>query len=206
MKGAGILHLLANDRTGSYKSKLQHILAKGVRKQHRNALDHAGKVPFSLMMKRIGVDSQQLWVDSAQAGGLYDTADAFLPQKMAYVEIKGARLKAGTINQYLMKDIRHIGTDWNFLVFVCRFSQPADWLDPADFDRCGFWLRVVKRKDYMAALRGTRHENKQEISVTVTPGSGIASGGKPSKSWLGDCISWTRSTDLTPAWFDSVFK
>jgi hypothetical protein len=206
MKGAGILHLLANDRTGSYRSKLQHILAKGVRKQHRNALDLAGKVPFSLMMQQIGVDSQQLWVDSAQAGGLYDTADAFLPRKMAYVEIKGARLKAGTKNQYLMKDIRHIETDWNFLVFVCRSSQPVNWLNPAEYDRCGFWLGVIRREDYMAELKGTKLENKQEISVTVTPGSGIASRGKLSKSWIGNYISWTRSTDLTPAWFDSVFN
>jgi hypothetical protein len=206
MKGAGILHLLANDRTGSYRSKLQHILAKGVPKLQRNALDLAGKVPFSLMMKRIGLDSKQLWVDSAQAGGLYETADAFLPRKLAYVEIKGARLKAGTKNQYLMKDIRHIRTEWNFLVFVCRSSQPADWLDPADYDRCGFWLGVVRREDYMAALKGTKLENQPEISVTVTPGNGIASGGKPSKSWIGNYISWIRSTDLTAAWIDNVFK
>jgi len=206
MKGAGILQLLANDRTGSYKSKLQQILAKGVQKKQRNALDLAGKVPFSLMMKRIGVDCEKLWVDSAQAGGLYDTADAFLPQKIAYVEIKGARLKAGTKNQYLMKDIRHIGTDWNFLVFVCRSSPPADWLDPADYDRSGFWLGVIRREDYMAALKGTKLEKKTEISVTVTPGNGTASGGKKSKSWIGNCISWTRSADVTPAWFDNVFK
>ena len=206
MRGAGILHLLANDRTGSYKSKLQHILATGVRKKHRNALDLAGKVPFSLMMKQIGVDSQQLWVDSAQAGGLYDTADAFLPRKMAYVEIKGARLKAGTKNQYLMKDIRHVGTDWNFLVFVCRSSPPADWLDPAEYDRCVFWLGVIRREDYMAAVKGTKLENERKISVTVTPGNGTDSGGKPSTSFIGNYISWTRSTDLTPAWFDSVFK
>ena len=206
MKGAGILQLLANDRTGSYKSKLQHILAKGVQKKQRNALDLAGKVPFSLMMKRIGVNSEKLWVDSAQAGGLYDTADAFLPKKVAYVEIKGARLKAGTKNQYLMKDIRHIGTDWNFLVFVCRSSPPADWLDPADYDRSGFWLGVIRREDYMAALKGTKLEKKFEISVTVTPGNGAASEGKLSKSWIGNYISWTRSTDLTPAWFDNVFN
>ena len=54
MKGAGILQLLANDRNGSYKSKLQQILAKGVQKKQRNALDLAGKVPFSLMMNRCG--------------------------------------------------------------------------------------------------------------------------------------------------------
>ena len=206
MKGAGILQLLANDRTGSYKSKLQQILAKGVQKKQRNALDLAGKVPFSLMMKRIGVDGKKLWVDSAQAGGLYDTADALLLPKIAFVEIKGARLKAGTKNQYLMKDIRHIGTDWNFLVFVCRSSQPADWLDPADYDRSGFWLGVIRREDYMAALKGTKLENKPEISVTVTPGNGTASGGKKSKSWIGNRIAWTRSPDLTLEWFDKVFK
>jgi hypothetical protein len=225
IKRAGIHHLLANDRTGSYKSKLQRILAKGGRKQHRNALDLAGKVRFSLVMQQIGVASQQLWVDSAQAGGLCDTADALLPRKVADVEVKGARLKAGTRNQYLVKDIGHLGADWNFLVFVCRSSQPVDWLKPAEYDRCGFWLGVIRRENYMAELKGAELENKQElsvtvcfctdfchrnlsvteISVTVTPGSGIASRGKLSKSWIGNYISWTRSTDLTPAWFDSVF-
>ncbi len=96
MRGAGILQLLADDTSGSYHAKLYKILSKGVRRCERNALDLAGKVPFSLLMKRIGVDRHKLWVDSAQAGGLYDTADAFLPREMAYVEIKGAKLKSGT--------------------------------------------------------------------------------------------------------------
>lgn len=205
MKGAGILQLLAEDRTGSYRSKIQKILSKGVRKCQRNALDLAGKVPFSLLMEKIGVDQHQLWVDSAQAGGLYDTADGFLPRKRAFVEIKGARLKAGTKNQYMMKKIRHIGTDWHYLAFVCRVAEPDDWLDADAYDRSGLWLGVVRRDDYMNALKTAKMENRREISVTVTPGNGTASGGKASKSWIGNCIHWTKSSDLTKSWFDRVF-
>ena len=146
-----------------------------------------------------------MWVDSAQAGGLYDTADAFFPWKKASVEIKGARLKAGTINQCVIKKIRHLGTDWNFLVFVCRFQEPDDWLDTDAYDDCCFWLGVVRRDDYMTALKTARKENKREISVTVTPGNGTASGGKSSRSWIGNYIHWIKSADLTASWFNRVF-
>ena len=227
MKGSGILQLLATDRSGSYRDKLQETLSKGVRKLHRNALDlaglvmtvsnilctylsffyafkFAGKVPFSRLMKRIGFDHKTLWVDSAQAGGLYGTADAFMPEKRIFIEIKGARMKAGTKNQFLMKNVRHLGTEWDVLVFVCRRKEPTDWLDANEYDRCGFWLGVVTREDYMAAVEDHGKQNLSSISFTVTPGLGAACGGKRSKSWIGDKIHWIKSSDLNSSWFDAV--
>ena len=44
MRGSGILQLLATDRSGSFRNKLQETLSKGVRKCRRNALDLAGLV------------------------------------------------------------------------------------------------------------------------------------------------------------------
>jgi hypothetical protein len=167
---------------------------------------YAGKVPFSQLMKRIGFDHNKLWVDSAQAGGLYGTADAFMPEKKFFIEIKGARMKAGTKSQFLMKNVRHLGADWDVLVFVCRSKEPTDWLDPREYDRCGFWIGVVTRTDYMAALRAHGQEQRESISFTVTPGLGAACGGKRSKGWIGDKIHWIKSSDLTASWFDSVIS
>ena len=156
------------------------------------------------MMKRIGFGHDELWIDIAQAGGLYGTADAFMPNRKMFIEVKGARMKAGTKSQFLMKNVRHLGTDWDVLVFVCRSKEPTDLLDPQEYDRCGFWLGVVTRKDYMASLIKHGKENRSSISFTVTPGLGAACGGKKSKGWIGDKIHWIKSSELTASWFDAV--
>lgn len=157
-------------------------------------------------MERVGFDHKQLWVDIAQAGGLYETADAFMPYKELFLEIKGARRKAGTKSQFLMKNVRHLGTNWDVLVFVCRSQEPTDWLDPSEYDRCGFWIGVITRKDYMDAIEAHGQQHRLSLSFTVTPGNGAACGGKRSKGWIGDIIRWTKSSDLTASWFEDAIS
>ena len=205
MKGTGILQLLAEDKNDNFLMKLQKILVDGVHRNRRNALDLAGKVPFSLKMKQIGQNQNTLWVDSAQAGGLYDTADALIPALLAFLEIKGAKLKSGSKGQFQIKKIRIEGTSWSFLVIVCRTQEPDNWTDPAEYDRCGFWMGVVSRKDYEEALLKAGISTRKTMNVTVTPGNGAANGGKKSRSWLGDYIKWTRFEDLSSNWWTQTF-
>ena len=145
--------------------------------------------------------------NGSQAGGLYSRSDGFFAQTKAFLEIKGAKLKKGTLNQFQIKKIRVHGTEWSTLVLVCRSREPLDWTNPAEYDRCGFWFGVVSRKDYEEALRLSPFKDRKEVSVTVTPGNGRASGGKSSRSWLGDKILWTRSEDIAnqPDWLAKTF-
>jgi hypothetical protein len=204
MRGASILDLLFKDQKGEYRSKLQDVFTKGYSKNSCHALDLAGKIPFSLLMQSIGVKHTELWVDSAHSGGLYDTADAFIPSIKAFLEIKSARLKAGSKMQFQIKKICHLNTTWTFLVFVCRGTQPNDWLDTAEYN--GFWIGVVDRKTYMTQLKAAGLEKMHSLNVTVTPGTGAASNGGYCKSWIGNHIKWTKFEDVKDKmWWTETF-
>ena len=206
MKGSSLLELLSKDRNGEFRSKLRDVFAKGLSKNSCHALDLAGKVPFSLLMHSIGVNHHDLWVDSAHSGGLFDTADAFIPSIKAFLEIKSAKLKAGSKQQFQMKKIKHLGTSWRYLVFICRAEQPDDWLDTAEHKRRGFWIGVIDRNTYIAQLKANNKYHLQQINLTVTPGTGTASAGGKSRSWIGNYIKWTKFNDVVDAsWWREAF-
>jgi hypothetical protein len=207
MRASNLLELLAKDSDGQFRSKLRKLINEGYKKNSCHALDLVGKLPFSLLMSRIGVRKEDLWVDSALSGGLYSTADGFMPRLKAFIEIKSARLKAGTKNQFQMKKIRILNTSWNYLVFVCRTKPPSDWLETSEYSGCGFWVGVIDRATYVARLKAKGWENKDVVNVTVTPGTGMATGNAKSKSFIGDYIKWTRFEDVKDLhWWNTTFS
>lgn len=206
MRATSILDLLHKDSNGEFHKKLKNTFAQGLKKGSCHALDLAGKVPFSLLMRSIGVNHKELYVDSALSGGLYSSADAFIPSSGTFLEIKSAKLKAGSKNQFQIKKIRHQNTSWRYLIFVCRTKQPKDWLNPDEYNHCGFWIGVIDRETYMALLIANGLNDKISINVTVTPGTGAASNGGRSRSWLGDYIKWTRFEDIKDInWWKDTF-
>jgi hypothetical protein len=206
MRTTSILDLLHKDSKGEFRKKLIDAFAHGLRKGSCHALDLAGKVPFSLLMLSIGVNRKELYVDSALSGGLYSSADAFIPCRGTFLEIKSAKVKSGTKNQFQIKKIRHLNTSWRYLVFVCRTKQLNDWLDPAEYKNCGFWIGIIDRETYMALLTAKGWKDKTSINVTVTPGTGAASNGGYCKSWLGDYIKWTKFEDIKDkSWWKETF-
>ena len=157
-------------------------------------------------MLSIGVNHKELYVDSALSGGLYSSGDAFIPCRRTFLEIKSAKVKSGTENQFQIKKIRHRNTNWRYLIFVCRTKRLNDWLDPAEYNGCGFWIGVVDRETYMARLIANGLTNKTAIDVTVTPGTGAASNGSYCRSWLGDYIKWTKFEDIKDKnWWKETF-
>jgi len=208
MQGANLLQLITKDRGNTFLKKLETTLKDGVPRNLRDALDLAGKIPLTIKMLSQNVSSSDLLIDFSQAGGVFAKSDGFYRPTKAFLEIKGAKVKSGTKNQFQMKKIRHQGTQWTHLIFVCRTQQPRCWTDSDDLDRCGLWFGVVSRQKYTAALLKAPNGlyNRKEVTVTVTPGNGLASGGKPAKSWLGDSIKWTRSQDMTAQWLSDVFE
>ena len=187
---------------GRYRIKVRTMLQAG--RQGRNAFDLAGKLPFSLKMMSLGVTERDLLVDSAQAGGLFGTADGFFCKTSRFLEIKGAKDKnRATRNpdqakkQFEIKKVRVKNTSWQDLIIVCRPEAPNDWTSVIEYDRCGFWLGHVTRTDYLAALRAAGKPEDKALSVTVTPGA------ENSKNWLGRHIEWIQFRDLTSEWCKS---
>ena len=206
MRSTSILDLLHNDTKGEFRKKLKDTFAHGLSKNSCHALDLAGKVPFGLLMQSIGVNHKELYVDSALSGGLYSSADAFIPGSGTFLEIKSAKLKAGTEHQFQIKKIGHLNTSWKYLIIVCRTKQPKDWLNPDEYNRCCFWVGVVDRKTYMERLMASRWKDRSIIHLTVTPGTGAASNGSYSSSWLGDYIKWTKFEDIKDiSWWKETF-
>ena len=206
MRATSILDLLHKDKKGEFRKKLSNTFAHGLSKNSCHALDLAGKVPFGLLMKSIGVNHNELYVDSALSGGLYSSADAFIPGSGTFLEIKSAKLKAGTQKQFQIKKISHLNTSWKYLIFVCRTKQPDDWLNPDEYSRCDFWVGVVDRETYMARLKASKWKHRTLINLTVTPGTGAASNGGHSSSWLGDYIKWTKFEDIKDiSWWKETF-
>ena len=207
MRATSILDLLNKDSKGEFRNKLKNTFAKGMSKNSCHALDLAAKVPFCLLMQSIGVNHRELYVDSSLSGGLYSSADAFIPRTGTFAEIKSAKVKAGSKHQFQIKKIRHLGTSWKYLIFVCRTKQLKDWLNPAEYSSCGFWIGVIDRETYMTLLKAKGWEKKTSIDVTVTPGTGAISKGGYCRSWLGDHIKWTKFEDIKDIkWWNETFS
>ena len=66
MRGINILQLLADDHSDNFLRKVQKTLSDGVHRNLRDALDLAGKIPFSIKMMSVGVKPAQLMVDIGQ--------------------------------------------------------------------------------------------------------------------------------------------
>ena len=99
-------------------------------------------------------------------------------------------------NQFQIKKIRHCNTNWRYLIFVCRTKQLNNWLDPSEYNSCGFWIGVKNRETYMATLIANGLKDKTSIDVTVTTGTGAASNGSSCRRWIGDYIKWTKFDDI----------
>jgi hypothetical protein len=95
MRATSILDLLNKDSKGEFRNKLKNTFAKGMSKNSCHALDLAGKVPFCLLMQSIGVNHRELYVDSSLSGGLYSSADAFIPRTGTFAEIKSHQEREG---------------------------------------------------------------------------------------------------------------
>ena len=206
MRATSILDLLHKDTKDEFRKKLKDTFARGLSRNSCHALDLAGKASFGLKMQSIGVNHKELYVDSALSGGLYSSADAFIPGSGSFLEIKSAKLKAGTKNQFQIKKISHINTSWKYLVFVCRTKQPKDWLNPVEYSRCSFWVGIIDRETYMSLVTAHGLKDKALINVTVTPGTGAASNGGYCRSWLGHHIKWTKFEDIKDKnWWNETF-
>ncbi len=131
----------------------------------------------------------------------------FIPRTGTFAEIKSAIVKAGSKHQFQIKKISHLGTSWKYLIFVCRTKQLKDWLNPAEYSSCGFWIGVIDRETYMTLLKAKGWEKKTSIDVTVTPGTGAISKGGYCRSWLGDHIKWTKFEDIKDIkWWNETFS
>ena len=194
MSGSNILSLWQG--SAHFREQVKITLQKGVSCQRRNALDLAGKVPLSLKLLSIGVTNEELLIDFAQAGGLFGTDDGFIYRLKQFLEIKGAKRKRNTKNQFHIKKISVVGTGWMHLFLICRGKEPTEWTDVREYDECDFWLGYVTRDSYMTALQESGRLDVPLVDVTVTPGRS-----EKSRSWLGKHIKWVKFSDLTLAWW-----
>ena len=103
-----------------FRIELQRSLQEGVSRFKKNSLDLAGKLPFALKMMSLGLGARDLWVDFSQAGGMYGTDDGMICGLREMLEVKGARLKAGSKRQFQIKKISVEGTGWKHLFMICR--------------------------------------------------------------------------------------
>jgi hypothetical protein len=194
MSGVNILSLWPD--SAGFRQQVKTTLQTGVSCQRRNALDLAGKVPLSLKLLSLGVNNAELLVDFAQAGGLYGTDDGFIYSLKEFLEIKGAKRKKNTKNQYHIKKISVLGTGWRHLFLICRGKEPTEWTSVSEYDACDFWLGYVTRDGYMTALQESGRLDMPLVDVTVTPGRS-----EKSNSWLGKYIQWVKFRELTLEWW-----
>ena len=177
-----------------YRAMAIDTMYRGVSNFGRNALDMAGKVTFSVKMMSLGLTDRELFVDAAQAGGLYGRDDGFIYSLRQYLEIKGSRLKKGTANSYFFTKVRYQGTRWSHLFLVCRKKEPTGWATAAEYDECNFVLGYIKRKDYKRALKESGRSRRHEQVLSVTPGS--------KRGWVGKYIQWVPFKHLTVEWWN----
>ena len=192
-------------RCQHYRTDMGIKLATGVPRRGRDAFDAAGKFVLSLKLLSLGVKESQFIIDAAQAGGACGTADAFIPGTGEYVEIKGARAKSrgsqvqgpNARPQFQICRIRDAW--WGKLILVCRERDPNDWTDVAEYDKCGFWLGLIKRGPYEDARAAAGKGADREVQVAVSPvtdGMCVQRHG----SWLSQHVTWIRFQDLTLKW------
>ena len=67
MRGVNILQSIANDSSDCFLKKVQKLLVEGVHRNLRDALDLAGKIPFSIKMLSLNVSYKKLLIDFSQA-------------------------------------------------------------------------------------------------------------------------------------------
>ena len=192
-------------RCQHYRTEMGIKLATGVPMRCRDAFDAAGKFVLSLKLLSLGVNESQFIIDAAQAGGACGTADAFIPCTGEYVEIKGARAKSrgsrvqspNARPQFQICRIRDAW--WGKLILVCRVNDPNDWTNVAEYDKCGFWLGLIKRDRYKDACVAAGKGADKEVQVAVSP---VTDGMRVQRhgSWLSQHVTWIRFHDLTLKW------
>mmetsp|Transcript_4564 Transcript_4564/g.10721 ORF Transcript_4564/g.10721 Transcript_4564/m.10721 type:complete len:161 (+) Transcript_4564:223-705(+) len=104
----------------------------------------------------------------------------------------------GRPGTHVFKKVRTQGTSWKHLFLLGRPRTDAGriraWRHASDFQDT-MWLGYVTHHDFDAALRWARLADRDEVDVTLTPGSSRA------RSWLADSVKWIRLNALTCQWW-----
>jgi hypothetical protein len=173
-------------------------LCAGVRRNKRDALDLAGKLPLAIKASAMGIAPRELNIDPAQAGGLlgkFDAAVCGAPgAAQEGVEIKGARSYRGR-RSFNFSRLRP-STPFEHLLFVAREADPQDWTDVRQLDRL-FWLGYVPRAALdraVAAKPGAAGTAELRASMTI---------GSRRRSWLGGFVTWVPFHQLDRAWWEA---
>ena len=203
------MNMLALCAYSQYREEMGEMIAAGLKTGSRDSYDAAGKFALCMKLLSLGVKASQIFIDPAQAGGICGRDDGFIHKSKVFIEIKSARAKSrgnrepgpDARPQFQISSIRDAG--WGQLIFVPREQDPSDWTSIDEYDKCGFWLGIVLRKDYeqarVAVINGKPRVKRETEQVVVSPFTD-AEGMKGLKSWLSPHIKWIRFRDLTREW------
>ena len=112
---------------------------------------------------------------------------------MEGIEIKGSICRKGTKCSFEFSKIRCAGTDWKHLFLIGRLSNPVDWGNVSELDKC-VWLGYVNRQSYEQALMSSNYGFNKPTRASVSP---LFKG-----SWLGKHVHWVKFANLTRQWWN----
>lgn len=139
LQRCNFLHLAASAAGTAFLAKwdikLRKLCCEGIGNQ-RDSVDMLGKLPLALKAIEAGITANELLVDVAQAGGLFEASNGMLRAadgRLEPLEIKGASSKKTRPGTFTFKNIRVRGATWCHLLLLGRLRPGiAKWTRAAD--------------------------------------------------------------------------
>jgi hypothetical protein len=201
LQGTNMLHLLDIARNGEqarvYYAHLVSRIPRGILMRDRDCFDLSSKFIFALKALQVGLTTDDILVDSAQAGGLYGRADGLLRNPVGCfdpLELKGTTEKMSTPGTYNFKGVC-VERVWEHLFLVGRSRQLLQkfdcWNDIAKLEPYVV-VAYIHYDDFAKTIADGNFKVGAAVDVQITPGSTLSRFGGVARWAPGGLAGFTR--------------